>query len=495
MRSSGVLLHITSLPSPYGVGDLGPWAFKFVDFLETSGQRLWQLLPFGPTDPILDNSPYSSPSAFAGNPLFISLERLLEEGLLEEKDVKEAQVPKGDICDYERAYLLKYPLLEKAWSSFKGTRSWHWEAFLEGNKEWLWPWCTFKVLKARFEGRPWYLWPKEFKRPTFSLFEWAIEEFQDAFLKEAFFQYLFFKQLGEIKGYCEQKGVLLIGDIPIYVTHDSADVWANQHLFELDPEGMPLFVAGVPPDYFSPKGQRWGNPLYRWEVMEEEGYKWWIYRIKHNLRWFHLLRLDHFRGFVAYWAIDPHSEDATRGHWKKGPAEAFFEELRRHFYTLPFVVEDLGIITAEVRELMASLGLPGMRVLQFAFGDDFPKSPYLPHNFNTNCFAYTGTHDNNTLKGWFIEELSPEGRQRVYKYLGKTPTPEEIPWEMVRLLMASVAKAVIIPMQDLLALGPEARLNKPASKKGNWRWRLKEEDLSPELARRLKDLSWTYARF
>ena len=494
MRGSGILLPISSFPSPYGVGDLGVWAYRFIDFLRGSGQCFWQILPFGPTDPFLDNSPYSSPSAFAGNFLFVSLEDLLQKGLLERKDLQVVPPFREGFCDYERSADFKKKLLEKAWVSFKGSKTPGWDRFLEENQNWLESWCAFKVLKDRFEGKPWYMWPKEFKEFNPKVVERVKEEFEDLFFKEAFIQFTFFSQWERVKRYAEEKGILIIGDLPLYVTHDSCDVWANPHLFELDSEGMPLFVAGVPPDYFSSKGQRWGNPLYRWESLKEEGYRWWIERIRHNLKYFHVLRLDHFRGFAGYWAIPFGSEDAQQGKWRKGPGRDFFEALRKRFYVLPFVAEDLGIITPDVRELMAEFGFPGMKVLQFAFGDDFPKSPYLPHNFTPNCFAYTGTHDNNTLLGWFEEELSSEGKQRVFKYLGKRPDREGLVWEMIRLLMASVAQAVIVPMQDVLGLPSSARLNIPSSSKGNWRWRLKTSDLRSDLMEVLKEMSFLYGR-
>jgi 4-alpha-glucanotransferase len=427
----------------------------------------------------------------------VSLEDLLQKGLLERKDLQGVPPFREGFCDYERSADFKKKLLEKAWVSFKGSKTPGWDRFLEENQNWLESWCAFKVLKDRFEGKPWYMWPKEFKEfKEFNpkVVERVKEEFEDLFFKEAFIQFTFFSQWERVKRYAEEKGILIIGDLPLYVTHDSCDVWANRHLFELDSEGMPLFVAGVPPDYFSSKGQRWGNPLYRWEALKEEGYRWWIERIRHNLKYFHVLRLDHFRGFAGYWAIPFGSEDAQQGKWRKGPGRDFFEALRKRFYVLPFVAEDLGIITPDVRELMAEFGFPGMKVLQFAFGDDFPKSPYLPHNFTPNCFAYTGTHDNNTLLGWFEEELSPEGKQRVFKYLGKRPDREGLVWEMIRLLMASVAQAVIVPMQDVLGLPSSARLNIPSSSKGNWRWRLKTSDLRSDLMEVLKEMSFLYGR-
>lgn len=493
-RGCGVLLPISSLPSPHGVGDLGPEAYRFVDFLRESGQCFWQILPMGPTDPALDNSPYHSPSAFAGNPAFISLELLVEEGLLDRKDLK-GIVPFGEgWADYEGAMALRERLLDRAWAAFRSSRSWQWEAFLEENAHWLWDYCAFKALKAHFGGSPWYRWPEPFRSHHPGVIEWARENLGEYLEKEAFLQFLFFKQWKALKAHCEQKGILVVGDVPIYVPQDSADVWANQQIFQLDDRGRPLAVAGVPPDYFSRKGQRWGNPLYRWDVLRERRYDWWIRRIRHNLRLFDVLRIDHFRGFVAYWAIDPDCPDARRGRWMEAPAEDFFGELERHFPRLPFIAEDLGVITADVRDVMARFGLPGMKVLLFAFGEDFPNSPYLPHNYPRNCVAYTGTHDNNTLLGWFLEEASAAERERLFRYIGRRLEPEELPWELVRILMASVADVVIVPMQDLLGLGSWARMNRPSTSNGNWRWRLKPSQIDGDLPPRLREMAWTYGR-
>lgn len=493
-RGAGVLLPVASLPSPYGVGDLGPKAYEFVDFLVEAGLTYWQILPLGPTDPALDNSPYHSPSAFAGNPCLLSPELLLKEGLLEKEDLKEVPPFGEGSADYEGAWRLRRELLKKAWHAFKGSKDWRWEAFTADNEEWLWPFCAYRALKAHFGGSPWYCWPEPFRHPTEEVVLWARENLREAFEKEAFLQFLFFRQWTALKEYCRQKGVTLIGDVPIYVPHDSADVWFHQGIFQLDPLGMPLAVSGVPPDYFSDTGQRWGSPLYRWEALKEDRYRWWVMRLRHNLKLFDLVRLDHFRGFVAYWAIEPDCPDARRGRWVEAPAVDFFGELERHFPHLPFIAEDLGVITPDVREVMARFGFPGMKVLLFAFGDDFPRGPYLPHNYPPRCLAYTGTHDTNTLLGWFQEEATPEQRERVYKYIGRKVSPEMVSQELIRILYASVAEVVIVPIQDFLGLGSSARINRPSTSKGNWRWRLRPSDLGDGLSPWLKDLVWTYGR-
>lgn len=490
-----MLLHISSLPSPHGVGDLGPGAYRFVDFLAEAKQGFWQILPLGPTDPAHGNSPYLSSSAFAGNPLFISLELLKEEGLLSKADLREMHTFPAEGVDYPRVLASKAPLLDRAWQAFKGGRlPWDYKAFVESNSYWLQDYCLFKALKARFGGLPWNRWPAALRCRERDALEEAQQQLSEEVEREAFLQYLFFKQWRALKAYCESKGVQVIGDLPIYVTQDSADVWAHPEIFKLDGKGRPQVVAGVPPDYFSRTGQRWGNPLYRWEELQRRRYDWWVERMRHNLGLFDLIRVDHFRGFLAYWEIPAGDRDARRGRWVEAPAEDFFEELQRRFPVLPIIAEDLGVITPDVREVMARFGFPGMKILQFAFGEDFPRSPYLPHNFPRNCVAYTGTHDNNTVRGWFEGEASPEERGRVFRYLGREVPPEELPWELIRLLMMSVADGVIIPMQDLLGLGEEARMNRPAHKEGNWRWRIREGQMSADLRSTLRDLTEVYGR-
>ena len=377
-----MLLHISSLPSPHGVGDLGPGAYRFVDFLAEAKQGFWQILPLGPTDPAHGNSPYLSSSAFAGNPLFISLELLKEEGLLSKADLREMHTFPAEGVDYPRVLASKAPLLDRAWQAFKGGRlPWDYKAFVESNSYWLQDYCLFKALKARFGGLPWNRWPAALRCRERDALEEAQQQLSEEVEREAFLQYLFFKQWRALKAYCESKGVQVIGDLPIYVTQDSADVWAHPEIFKLDGEGRPQVVAGVPPDYFSRTGQRWGNPLYRWEELQRRRYDWWVERMRHNLGLFDLIRVDHFRGFLAYWEIPAGDRDARRGRWVEAPAEDFFEELQRRFPVLPIIAEDLGVITPDVREVMARFGFPGMKILQFAFGEDFPRSPYLPHNF------------------------------------------------------------------------------------------------------------------
>lgn len=493
-RGSGVLLPVSSLPSPYGVGDLGPEAYRFVDFLCEAGQAYWQLLPLTPTDPAQGNSPYLSPSAFAGNPLFISLDLLVEEGLLQGRDLLERPPFQEGRADYEAALAWRERLLQQAWEAFRLSPPWQWEAFLQENAFWLQDYCLFRALKRHFGGKPWQRWPKGVRRRDREVLEPLKEQLKEEVQREAFLQFLFFKQWQALRRYCNRKGVQVIGDIPIYVTQDGADTWAHPEVFRLGPDGRPEAVAGVPPDCFSPTGQRWGNPLYRWDVLREERYGWWIERIKHNLALYDLLRLDHFRGFVAYWEIPPGQKDARKGRWVEGPGEDLFLELQRRFASLPIIAEDLGLITPDVREVMGRFGFPGMRVLQFAFGEDFPNSPYLPHNYPRNCVAYTGTHDNNTLCGWFAEEATAAEKERLFRYLGRKVQQGELAWELVRLLMASVADGVVVPVQDLLGLGSEARMNRPASSRGNWRWRLKAGDLTQGLALRLRELTETYGR-
>ncbi|HXG30447.1 MAG TPA: 4-alpha-glucanotransferase [Thermodesulfobacteriota bacterium] len=495
-RGSGVLLHITSLPSPYGIGDLGPEAYRFVDFLSEAKQGFWQILPLNPTNPAFGNSPYSSPSAFAGNPLLISPDLLVEEGLLSRSDTESGLSFPSDMVDYDAVSEYKYDLLRTAYENFKRRKGkdYGFEWFSNENSYWLDDYALFISLKEHFSGAAWSEWPEDIRRRNEdALVEWK-KRLADRISMRRFFQYTFFKQFSSLKSYCRDRNIQIIGDIPIYVNYDSSDVWANPHIFKLDESGRPTFVAGVPPDYFSKTGQLWGNPVYRWDVLRETGYSWWIKRMEHNLRFFDIIRLDHFRGFFAYWEVPVGEKTAVNGRWMEAPAEDFFKALFRRFPFLPIIAEDLGVITPDVLEMMNRLGFPGMRLLIFAFGDDFPNSKYLPHNYVRNCVVYTGTHDNNTIKGWWRQEASPESKIRLSRYVGREVSEEEVNWEFIRLAMLSIANTVIIPMQDILGLGEEAKMNLPATTEGNWRWRLKPDQITPSLIERLREITETYGR-
>ncbi|MBE0478944.1 4-alpha-glucanotransferase, partial [Candidatus Aerophobetes bacterium] len=409
-RTNGVLVHITSLPSPYGVGDVGPEAYKFVDFLAEAKQNFWQLLPLTPTHPVYGNSPYTSSSAFAANSLLISPDMLINQGFLEKKDVRPVpSFPQG-WCDYQEATSFNAGILNCAYERFcaKKEKDYEYERFCKENSAWLEDYVLFVALKERFEKRAWVTWPPEVRDRKRHALAALKEELRERIKQEKFFQYLFFSQWRALKRYCNEKGIQIIGDVPIYVNYDSADVWANPEIFKLDEEKKPSVVSGVPPDYFSKTGQLWGNPIYRWEALEHTGYRWWVQRVKHNLTLFDVVRVDHFRGFMACWEVPAGERTAVKGKWVEAPGEDFFHTLGRHLPYLPIIAEDLGVITPDVREVMQKFDFPGMRVLLFAFGEDNPAHPYLPHNYVKNCVVYTGTHDNNTARGWFEKEAAME---------------------------------------------------------------------------------------
>ena len=505
-RGSGILLHITSLPSSFGIGDLGPWAFRFADFLSEAKQSFWQILPLTPTTSLRENSPYSSPSAFAGNPLMIDPESLIEEGFLARSDLKEIPSFPEARVDYSAVIRHKKALFQEAYQNFKkkGRGHWEFEQFCGENSFWLEDYAFFTALKAYFGKAVWNRWPKGIRDRKPGELESLRERLSERTETEKFLQYLFFKQWFSLKGYCNRKGIQIIGDVPIYVSFDSADVWSHPEIFKLDSKKEPLVVAGIPPDYFSSTGQLWGNPIYRWEVLKKGDYDWWIHRISHNLRLYDMVRLDHFKGFVDFWEVPGRDRTAVKGRWVKGPGEDFFDALLKHFPYLPFIAEDLGVITPEVHALRDQFGFPGMRVLQFAFGNDPLADEYKPLNYIRNCVAYTGTHDNDTLINWIHgktdystrkpDEIRWE-RRNALNYLGhKGRERRDIHWEFIRLLMMSVANLVIVPMQDLLGLGEKGRMNRPATSGGNWEWRLQPRQLKPALKRRLREMTELYTR-
>ena len=467
-RGSGILLHITSLPSPHGVGDLGPWAYRIADFLSEAKQSYWQILPLNSMAPGHEGSPYHCSSVFAGNTLLISPELMVREGFLIEGDI--GTPPSfSDVVEYDRVLPYKEKILGKAYERFE--KNAEFENFCSENSSWLEDYALFVSLRAHF-GRDWSEWPAEVRDRNPEALQKLKELLHDKIEMEKFLQYVFFKQWFSLKSYCNQKGIRFIGDMPIYVNFDSAEVWANPEIFKLNGEKRPTFVAGVPPDRFSSTGQLWGNPVYRWEALKEDGYAWWIKRIEHDMKLYDLVRIDHFRGFVAYWEVPAGEKTALRGQWVKVPAEDFFTTLRQHLTDLPILAEDLGIITPDVREIMDRFGIPGMRVLLFAFGEDLPTNPYAPHNHVKNCVVYTGTHDTNPVRGWFEKEATSEERERLFRYLGRKVSAEDVSWEFIRLAMMSVADTAILPMQDILGLGEEARMNRPATTEKNWQWRL-----------------------
>lgn len=492
-RSSGILLHPTSLPGRYGIGDLGDWAYKFVDYLVEHSQKLWQMLPLGPTS--YGDSPYQTLSAFAGNTLLISLDRLVEEGWLSPEDVAEVPDFPDNSVDYGAVIDYHNVMLDRAYDNFVANaqqpQTHGFQQWSEQNREWLDDFALFMALKQHHGGKPWVEWDEGFAlRQPEALIE-ARERHARAIDQHRWRQWMFSRQWLELKAYANGKGVKLIGDIPIFVAHDSSDVWAKPHLFFLDEKGYPTVIAGVPPDYFSETGQRWGNPLYRWDEMALDGYSWWILRIRATLELVDIMRIDHFRGFDAYWEVPASEPTAVQGRWVPGPGAHFFEVIQASLGGLPIIAEDLGVITPEVVALRDSFGLPGMKIMQFAWAGGV-EDPFLPHNHVPNCVVYTGTHDNNTTIGWWHEEATPEIKEFVNAYFDREV--HEINWELMRAAGMSVAHTCVIPMQDILNLGAESRMNLPGREAGNWTWRATPEDFDHPGIDRLVHYTKLYGR-
>jgi 4-alpha-glucanotransferase len=503
-RVSGILLHPTSLPGPLGIGDLGAEAYRFVRFLRDSCQHVWQMLPLGPTG--YGNSPYQTYSAFAGNPWLLSLEQLQAEGLLSTSDLSDLPPFPPHRVEYDAVSALKQRLLWKAFETFQRTAAGpqHDElaAFRQRQAEWLDDYALFMALKESHDGATWNEWEGDIARREPSALAGWRKKLAPLVQFHVFLQYQFFRQWQTLKAECHSHGIQLFGDVPIFVAHDSADVWAHPELFHLDEAGNPTVVAGVPPDYFSRTGQRWGNPLYRWEVMAASGYAWWMQRLRTTREMVDIIRLDHFRGFEAYWEVPAANETAVHGRWVSGPGATFFKAVHKGLGDLPIVAEDLGLITPEVRTLRERFKFPGMRVLQFGFGGDPRTNEHCPHNYTRDCVVYTGTHDNNTSVGWLreveqaesadaVEPLQAE-RAMALNYMASDGT--QIHWDMIRLALASVANLAVIPMQDVLGLGQEARMNYPGKAEGNWQWRYSADMLTDALASRLRELTAMYGR-
>lgn len=495
-RRAGVLLHLSSLPSPFGVGDLGPGAYRFVEFLAQAGITLWQILPFCPTEGGRGYSPYSASSAFAGNPLFISPELLVSMGLLMREDLVPLPPFREDRVAYDEVSQWKDRCLEAAFVRARRSSQITGEVrqFFHGQKAWLEDYALFSALKKHFGGLSWVAWPEPLRDREPQALEIQRQELARDIEREVFLQYLFFRQWGALRAFCSAKGLRILGDVPIFVDHDSADVWSHRSLFLLESDGAPSVVAGVPPDYFSPTGQRWGNPLYNWNTLRETSFRWWEDRLVHALCWCDELRIDHFRGFSACWTIPAQDRTAERGEWKAVPGEELFQHLKRRLGKLPFIAEDLGIITDDVRALMARFHLPGMKVLQFAFGGGFPENSYLPHNHVPECVIYTGTHDNNTTAGWFREEASDDVRKLLEEYLRYPVSAENVHEAFLHMAFSSVAHTAIVPAQDLFGFGSDARMNTPSVPRGNWTWRLPLGALSRDGALRLRHMLFLWGR-
>ena len=503
-RAAGILLHPTSLPGPHGVGDLGPSAHRFLEFLSGAKQKIWQILPLGPTG--YGDSPYQCFSAFAGSPLLVSLETLAEEGLLGEADLAGAPaVADAKEIDYGAALAWQLPLLDRAFHVFeKGANPAQregFETFRGAQSAWLADYALFTVVKEKHGGVSWTDWEEDIRARQPEAMERWRREHADAIRSREFGQYLFFSQWRALKQAAHDKGIRVMGDIPIFVAHDSADVWARPELFQLNDDGTPEFVAGVPPDYFSATGQLWGNPLYRWDRMQESGFDWWIARFEATLALVDLVRVDHFRGFEAFWKVPGDAKTAEHGEWVKAPGEALFTALEEKLGKLPIVAENLGVITPEVEALRKKFGFPGMAILQFAFGADPQGSTFIPHNFEREVAAYTGTHDNDTTIGWWNGEGGNSTRseadvekERAYALEYLKSDGAEVHWDFIRVLLASVADVAIVPLQDVLGLGSEARMNLPGRPGGNWKWRFEEGALTPEVTERLATLTDVYGR-
>ena len=488
-------MHVTSLPGEYGIGDLGPEAFRFVDLLADAKQRYWQVLPLGPTG--YGDSPYQSFSAFAGNTLIISPERLLDDGLLTEADLAERPEFSGDQVDFGGVYDWKNEILPKAFANFQRNAPAElrdeFGTFCRSKAEWLDGYALYRSVKAMHEQRPWYEWPDSLKLRDAGALAVAADRLSQEIEAQKFYQFLFFRQWSALKSYANGLGIHIIGDIPIFVALDSADVWRHQDQFKLNADGSARVVAGVPPDYFSKTGQLWGNPIYDWEKMLEDGFAWWISRVRATLDTVDIVRVDHFRGFAAAWEVPGGDETAENGEWVNVPGKQLFQALRDSLGELPVIAEDLGVITPDVVELLEDFDFPGMRLLQYAFGGD-AKNQDLPHNYIPNCVAYTGTHDNESAVGWFgtQKKEATSAYTHCLEYLDSDGS--EIHWDLIRAIWSSVADTAITPIADILGLGNEARINVPASKDGNWNWRMATDALTPEVIERLRQLTELFGR-
>lgn len=494
-RAGGILLSITSLPSRYGIGCFSQSAYDFVDWLKEAGQTYWQILPLGPTS--YGDSPYQSFSTFAGNPYFISLEALIEEGVLTREECEAADFgKKPGLVDYEKMYKARYPLLRKAYERSNISENLDYQRFAADNEWWLKDYALFMAVKDRFEGAPWTEWAKDIRLRWQNAMDYYRRELYFDIEFQQYLQYTFYMQWMKLKAYANEKGIRLIGDIPIYVAMDSADTWANPELFQLDENNVPLAVAGCPPDGFSATGQLWGNPLYRWDYHKNTGYEWWISRMEYCFRLYDVVRIDHFRGFDEYYSIPYGATTAVDGHWEKGPGMSLFNRVEETLGRRDVIAEDLGYVTDSVRELVRRSGFPGMKVLEFAFDsrDSGCANDYLPHNYGENCVAYTGTHDNETICGWF-DSITKEEQEMAREYLCDHRTPKkELNWSFISLIMRSTAKTCIIPMQDYLGYSNECRMNKPSTVGTNWRWRLTKDELTKELQKKLCDMTKRYGR-
>jgi 4-alpha-glucanotransferase len=492
-RTAGVILHPTCLPSRFGIGDLGPTAAAYVEWLAGAGASWWQVLPLHPPGP--GNSPYSAISTFAGNELLISPDLLVEDGVLSDEEVSEVAEFPAEWVEFDEVRPYKIGLLRRAYLRFRDSSPpklvRQLAAFREQHRDWLSDYALYRAIRDGYDGKPWYEWPEPLAmRESQALINWMQEHRQEVDFVE-FCQFFFFRQWAALRDWAREMGVGIFGDVPIFVARDSAEVWAHPELFQLDEAGNPTVVAGVPPDYFSETGQLWGNPLYDWEHIAADGFSWWISRLRHTLELVDLVRLDHFRGFASYWEVPADAETAVTGQWKPGPGRSLFDALRAALGELPLVAEDLGEITPDVVDLREALGIPGMAILHFAFSPE-PRSTFIPYALERNMVVYTGTHDNNTTLGWYLEDASDEEKDLVRRYIAGSG--REIHWDLIRLALASAADTAVVPHQDLAGLGSDCRMNTPSVGEGNWRFRITPRMLGEGIQARFWEMVETYGR-
>ncbi|HNW60417.1 MAG TPA: 4-alpha-glucanotransferase [bacterium] len=493
-RGSGVLMHVTSLPSPHGIGDLGPEAFAFIDRLAAAKQRYWQLLPLNPTDPAYGNSPYLSSSAFALNSLLISPEVFVQEGLLTAADLAEAVPPAPGPIDYPTVTDYKRALFIRAFERWRVTEDRAYDRFCQDQAAWLDDFALFIALKGHFPGLMWSEWPVDLRDRQPAALREMRETLAGAIYFEKFLQFQVQKQWFALKRHCAARGVTIIGDLPIYVDFGSSDVWSHPDRFKLDEKREPYVVSGVPPDYFSATGQLWGNPIYDWDALARDGFAWWLNRMRQNLRLFDIVRIDHFRGLVAYWEVPAEEETAINGRWVHVPTYPFFERLVAEIPHLNVIAEDLGVITPDVKEALQKFRLPGMKVLLFAFSGNPEENPYMPWRYEPNCIVYTGTHDNNTTRGWYLTDATPEEKWHMEQFLGHPVSSESVHWDLIGVAMSSPANVAIVPLQDLLGIDGSGRMNVPGTNQGNWQWRLGEGEIDPAPFARLAEQTLRYNR-
>lgn len=487
------MLHVTSLPSRFGIGDLGPEAHRFVDFLSDSGQTLWQMLPINPTSAGAADSPYSCTSAFAGNWMLISPELLVTKGLLKPDELDDAPRFPAESVDYDQARDYKNRLVDLACRRQRDKLGTEFDIFCANQADWLDDYAAFEAISLNRKSQPWYRWPAELRDLHHPRARKMLEHLKEEIELVKVRQHLFFDQWHSLRRHCDARGIQLFGDIPIYIAHDTADAWAKPGLFLLDEKGRMEVVSGVPATSFNPEGQRWGMPLYDWRAHAAEGYKWWINRLRHNLEMFDWVRIDHFLGLVDYWAIPRKSKSALKGSWHQGPREDFFNAVYRHLPCLPIVAEDLGLVTPDARQLMDRYSLQGMRVLVDGFNEEPGGSYFLPHNHVENCMVYTSTHDTHTVIGWY-STAGADQKRRMAAYFGHRPHKTDLAWDFIRMAMSSVGVGAVVQMQDLLSLGEDARMNRPGLGEGNWKWRMKPNAVTAAISRRLGELTSTYGR-